>query len=190
MKRSSGCGPPIRSLTSGSPESTGQGVLAPACHERKPDGAKSGGLTLRSFALSAFPGYKGREIRLEVHSKGGMCLRSCWAGGSRDTFVVVRLADMKHVSIPENGSGFSAIDRRYGPAGLPLELPAPGFAIVEHSIFCGKDVGLRVHIHRDNAADLAPQDRPMLPAPKPAANEDYPCSDGGYEDACARACGL
>jgi hypothetical protein len=100
---------------------------------------------------------------------------------------------MRQVSIPENGSGFTAIDRKYGPDGLPLSLPAPGFAVVEHSIFCGKDVGLTVHIHAENSADLAPQDRPLsLPAPRtaPAVIEDYPCSDLGYEDACARACGM
>lgn len=26
-------------------------------------------------------------------------------------------------------------------------------------------------------------------APAPASQEDYPCSDRGYEDQCARACG-
>ena len=110
-------------------------------------------LTLRDFAKRFFPGYRGRKFKLRI-DPGGMSLVSCWSGGSRDSFVVVRLEDMQAVPIPENGSGFSAVDRQYGAKGLPVKLPAPGFAVIEHSIFCGKDVGLTVHLHPDNAARM------------------------------------
>ncbi len=153
---------------------------------------KDSGLTLRHFALAAFPAYKGRKIRLHV-ATGGMSLSSYWSGGSRDYHVVVRLSDMRQVSVPENGSGFTQIDKAYGPAGIPVSLPAPGYAVVTHSMFCGKDVGLTVNLHPENVAALAACDRPILPAP-PAptvpTNEDYPCSDRGYEDACAQRVGL
>ena len=32
----------------------------------------------------------------------------------------------------------------------------PGIAVVEHSMFCGKDMGLTFHVHPDNAAKLLP----------------------------------
>jgi hypothetical protein len=110
-------------------------------------------LTLRSFALRFFPGYRGRKFDLRIHP-GGISLVSCWSGGSRSDFRLVRLEDMKTVPIPENGSGFSAVDRQYGPSGLPVKLPAPGYAVVEHCIFSGKDLGLRVYLHPDNAARM------------------------------------
>jgi hypothetical protein len=32
----------------------------------------------------------------------------------------------------------------------------PGFAVLEHSIFCGKDMGLTFYLHPDNATKLLP----------------------------------
>lgn len=110
--------------------------------------------------LKAFPGYSGRKFRITIHNQPGMSLTSCWDGGSRSYYQVIRLADGAGLAVPENGSGFTAVDQAYGPAGLPEaeQLPCPGFAVVEHSIFCGQDSGLTMHIHADNAA-------PLLPAP-------------------------
>lgn len=101
-----------------------------------------------------FPTYRGRKFQLRVHDAGGISLTSYWSGGSRSWFQVLRLEDFQTVTIPENGSGFTRIDAQFGPAGLPLSLPAPGFAVVEHCHFCGKDLGIRIHVHRDNAAKL------------------------------------
>lgn len=42
------------------------------------------------------------------------------------------------------------------------------------------DAYYRAHPEKDHRRKTAPA----------AAAEDYPCSDAGYEDACARACGL
>ncbi len=100
--------------------------------------------------------YSGRTFKATIHESGGMSLRSCWEGGSRDEYRVVKLDTMQSVAIPENGSGFTAIDREYGPSGLPVSLPEPGYAVVEHSIFCGKDSGITIHLHAENAAALLP----------------------------------
>src|SRR5262245_11441810 len=74
-----------------------------------------------------------------------------WDGGSRDTYRVVRLEDgatiepVNHNDAPWNG------ERR--EVQIKLE---PGIAVVEHTIFCGKDMGLTFYVHPDNAAKLLP----------------------------------
>jgi hypothetical protein len=41
-----------------------------------------------------------------------------------------------------------------------------------------------------SAAQLAYANRPQPSQPSQPTAEDYPCTDAGYEDACARACGF
>lgn len=104
-----------------------------------------------AVARKAFPSYSGRSFKVSVHDAGGMSLTSYWDGGSRDYYVIVRLSDSKQLPIPQNGTPFDP----YG-YGIEMPLPAPDFAVVEHSIFCGKDMGLTVHVHAENAAKLIP----------------------------------
>jgi hypothetical protein len=111
--------------------------------------------TARKLAAVAFPSYTGRTYKLSVHDAGGMSLASYWSEGSRSYYAVLRLADMAVVSIPQNGSGFDGFGRGIEIA-LPTALPAPGFAVVEHSIFCGKDSGITIHVQAENAAPLLP----------------------------------
>lgn len=99
-----------------------------------------------------WPGTSHRDIGVTIYETGGMPLTSCWEGGRRDTHRVLRLADMQTFQIPENGSGFTAADHAFGPAGFPLALPAPGFAVV--TLTEGSYHALSIHIHRDNAAKL------------------------------------
>jgi len=112
--------------------------------------------TVAGLLARTFPGFSYREVKVSIHDAGGMGLQSCWDGGRRDTHRVIRLADMQTYQIPENGNGFTAADRAFGPAGFPLALPAPGFAVVTLTEGCYK--GLTVHIHTENAVK-------MLPAP-------------------------
>ena len=103
---------------------------------------------------ASFPDYRGRKYRIVV-TEGPISLNSHWAGGSRDYFQVVRLADGAAVTVPQNGSGFEPASVNQGliPA-LQERLPAPGIAVVEHSIFCGKDIGLTLHVHPSNFDSL------------------------------------
>jgi len=103
-----------------------------------------------------FPGLRLQQCGVNVHQRGGMPLTSCWSGGSKEYHKIVRLSDMAVFDVPENGSGFTQVDRTFGPAGLPVEMPAPGFAVVTHSTGCYK--ALSIHLHAENAAK-------MLPAP-------------------------
>lgn len=75
-----------------------------------------------------------------------------WSGGSRCVYHAVRLADgadgaaADHDAAPWDARGDRRVQLR------------PGFAIVRHSISCGRDLGLTFFVHPADAA-------PMLPAP-------------------------
>ncbi len=82
-----------------------------------------------------------------------------WSGGSRDTFHAIRLSDGAQVAMVEHNMAPWDMGRREVPVSL-----RPGFAIVNHSMFCGKDMGLRFYVHPIDAAAL-------LPAPSNALSE-------------------
>jgi hypothetical protein len=76
-----------------------------------------------------------------------------WDSGSRDTFTACRIADGATVPFPGQASApwdNSRADRR-----VPL---APGFCVIERSMFQGRDMGMTFYLHPVDAA-------PMLPAP-------------------------
>jgi len=103
---------------------------------------------------ATFPGMSLKECVIRVYEGGGMDLTSYWSGGTRDYHKIVELATMKVSSVPENGSGFTAVDKAYGPAGIPVKLPAPGYAVVTYTD--GNSTRLAISIHQDNAAKLLP----------------------------------
>lgn len=73
-----------------------------------------------------------------------------WSGGSRETYRVIHL---------ETGHDAPAADHNASPWDnrrdntITLQ---PGFAVVCHSLFCGKDMGLTFYVHPQNAAKLLP----------------------------------
>lgn len=99
----------------------------------------------RRVAAAAFPGYNGRHFKLEQRDR--VNVTSYWDGGSRDSFVFVRLADMATVPI-------ASINPLRDAGHAPVELPE-GVVCVEHSIFCGKDMGLTFYV----------RDAKLLPLP-------------------------
>jgi hypothetical protein len=103
---------------------------------------------------ATFPGLSVKECAIRVYEHGGMGLESYWSGGTRDYHKVVELATMKVSAVPENGSGFTAVDREFGPEGIPVKLPAPGYAVVTYTD--GNYTRLAISIHQDNAAKLLP----------------------------------
>lgn len=98
----------------------------------------------KAIVKAAFPSYRGRKIKVSEHAKNSVRTNSYWDGGSRDTFVVVTLATLRARPIaginplnpPDNWRDATVIE--------------PGTVIVEHSIFCGKDVGCRIHIREED----------------------------------------
>jgi len=105
-----------------------------------------------SLFKNVFSGYSGKMFQIEIHDNPGMHLDSYWSGGSRDYHKIVKLDTMQVLAVPENGSGFVPDV----PQEVEKAFPCPGYAVVTHTIFCGKDMGIRIHIHRENARKLVP----------------------------------
>jgi len=73
-----------------------------------------------------------------------------WSGGSRDYYKAIELATGK--AIPLEGQSLAPWDNRSANT-ITLK---PGYAIIEHTIFCGKDLGLTFYMHPENIAALLP----------------------------------
>ena len=99
-------------------------------------------MDIKIIGKAAFPDYRGRKFKLSTRQP--VDVRSYWEGGSRDYFVAINLHTRGTLEVPQNGTPFDGGPIR--PNGV--EVPA-GFAIVEHSFFCGKDIGITVHIRED-----------------------------------------
>ena len=74
-----------------------------------------------------------------------------WAGGSRDVYVLVELASGVRHPVP--GQAASPFDGARQERSIPLKA---GFAVVRHTTFQGRDMGLTFYVHPDNAAALLP----------------------------------
>ncbi len=109
--------------------------------------------SIRKIVSATFPTYRGRKIRVETSDRP-VHVESYWSGGSRNYFQAYDMRDGRTMPVPQNGTPFDGGPIR--PDGV--EVPA-GFAIVEHSIFCGKDAGIRIHVHPDSLPRLLPQGR-------------------------------
>lgn len=102
-----------------------------------------------ALAKRAYPDYAGRTFRIAVATT--INVRSSWEGGSRSWFKFIRLDGTPDtVTVPAQ----SAFDPQIpGANAIPL---VPGLACAEHTIFCGKDMGIRIHVHPENAPRLLP----------------------------------
>jgi hypothetical protein len=96
----------------------------------------------------AYAGHKFKAVVCE--SLTIPCTAGLWDGGSRDLYQAVDLATgQRHSGTFQNEAPWG--DRKDREVAL-----VPGLAIVEHSIFCGKDMGLTFYLHPTNAAALLP----------------------------------
>lgn len=105
---------------------------------------------IRRIVQTAFPTYRGRTVQIRVDPGPHDC-RSYWDGGSRDYYVLVRLADMATLPIPQQ----SAFDQPM--PGLDRVVLQPGIVLVEHTFFQGADLGVTIHVHPDNAPLSLPE---------------------------------
>lgn len=102
-----------------------------------------------SIVRASFPSYTGKTVRIQA-SETVNCA-SYWDGGSRDYFVAVDLGTLRASAPAPTQSGFDRPVQGLDSVPVPV-----GGAIVEHSIFCGKDMGVRIHVHADTLAGLLP----------------------------------
>ncbi len=94
--------------------------------------------------------YFGRKFRVNI-TKSLTLRNTYWSGGTRSTFSTLSLLSGKTSANLTATS--SPLDKCADGETISIR---PGLAIVEHSIFCGKDHGLVFHIHPDNASQLIP----------------------------------
>jgi len=97
-------------------------------------------------------GYNGKKFKAVVCTSVTIPADAgLWGGGSRDTYRAVNLNTGHAISFP----GQDLAPWGHGRAERVFNL-SPGIAVVQSSIFCGKDMGLTFHVHPDNAALLLP----------------------------------
>ena len=77
-------------------------------------------------------------------------VKSSWEGGSRSYFTFLRLDTFEQAAMPAQ-SGYDAQIRGADAITLPENV-----ACIEHSIFCGKDAGIRIHVNPANITKLLP----------------------------------
>ena len=90
-------------------------------------------------------GYTGRKYAFQA--VGEVRVKSTyWDGGSRSTWTAVKLSTRQVVPLPKfDPPQFG------GPQSIPPIPLEQDMAIIEHSIFCGKDMGLTIYIHPSDA---------------------------------------
>ncbi len=100
------------------------------------------------IARIAFPGYNGRKFKVKV-TDTPVGLKSYWDEGSRSLHVLVNLETRKTIEVPQNGTMF---DKQVINND---KFPCPGIAVVTNTIFRGKDLGITISIHPNNANEIA-----------------------------------
>lgn len=97
-------------------------------------------------------GYSGNKFQVRVCETVTIPADAgLWSGGSRSQYVGVDMVSYTRYPLSyDNTSPWNEARKEHT---VKLE---PGKAIVEHSMFCGKDMGLRIYIHPDNATKLLP----------------------------------
>lgn len=120
---------------------------------------------VRRIVCAAFPSAKTRRsVKLEARTT--YHCRDYWDGGSRNYCAFVRLSDLHVLSSESVPKG----ERQQ--MGNPFNLPIydvqlePGFVVVEHTIFCGKDIGYRIYFHPGLQLNEGMDGRPLLTAKK------------------------
>ena len=97
-------------------------------------------------------GYDGKKFKARVCERVTIPMTAgLWSGGSRDTYSLVEFETGREMAASDNMSA------PWNPGRKDREIELkPGFCVVEHSIFCGRDMGLTFYVHPDNAAKLLP----------------------------------
>jgi hypothetical protein len=124
-------------------------------------------------------GYNGKKFVLHVvesitiPSEAGLS-----SGGSRDTYHGVRLIDGSTIPLSDNFSSSWSATRQDRMIHV-----IPGIAVIHHTFFCGKDMGLTIYINPVNAAQLIPTTVELTVAEREVliATRRYKSSYGGQD---------
>ena len=105
----------------------------------------------RPIVAKTFPNYKGRKFQIEFTDKVHFGDTN-WDGGSKSTYKAVS-ADGKVAAMPD----YAPWDSRNWE-GRSVELPTD-VLVVEHSFFCGMDMGIRIYAHPSHLPKWLPAGR-------------------------------
>jgi len=95
---------------------------------------------VKPLVEASFPKYRGRTFKVEF-TETVTFWDTNWSGGSRNSYRAVRMTDGAVSSLPRNFAPWS------NPVeGKEVEIPED-VVVVCHTIFCGKDLGLRFYAH-------------------------------------------
>ena len=108
---------------------------------------------------SAFPGYKGSTVSL-VAADSVELQGTAWGGGSRSSYAVVSVCGSQVVALPQYApTEFGGPQKTpvvdLNPIGQASDAGAP--FIVEHSLYRGKDMGIRIYAHPSRLTPLLPE---------------------------------
>jgi hypothetical protein len=95
---------------------------------------------------ATFPEYRGRKIQLRAWTRP-MRLENYWDGGTRSYWAMIDTTTNR-IGTPTNDNPFRA------DAHAEVDLPA-GWIAVEHCIFQGHDLGIRIYARADAAPAMA-----------------------------------
>ena len=97
-------------------------------------------------------GYTGKKFKVVITDTISVPLDAgLWSGGSRDSYSFVELSSGRSVPTPCQQTAPWDGQRKEFNSPLPV-----GIAMVERSMFCGKDAGLTFYIHPDAATKMLP----------------------------------
>ena len=103
---------------------------------------------IKPILTACYPDWKGRKVSLAVC--GSYQMSDYWSEGSRNFVRAYSLVDGKVAdALPLAKNPFR------DQAHARVEIPA-GVALVEHSIFCGKDAGVTIYVNADDLKRLLP----------------------------------
>lgn len=124
--------------------------------------------------------YTGTKFQVEVCETMTIPMDAgLWSGGSRDSYYGIDLATGESAALPWGQSAPWSGERKEATVTLQ-----PGKVVVCHSMFCGKDMGLRFFLHPSNAAALLPAPSAELTSHEKivlSATRSYKSSYGGKD---------
>lgn len=141
--------------TSGGARKLMDAVDAMLAEKTKPDPSKlrTSDHRVKELIQRTYPEYRGRKVKIVQRDTYHMS--DYWSGGSRTYVVAVNLANMQvehHKGVSSNPFNDSAHDSFSIPDGV---------AMVEHVIFCGKDLGIRINVNANTYPKMLPSHEPV-----------------------------
>lgn len=106
---------------------------------------------VRDIVTRAFPGARSRRT-VKIQASDTYSVRDFWDGGSRSECRFVELGSLRALSLADIPYGV----RQSNPYNLPVfEVNlTTGYCVVEHTIFCGQDLGYSILLSKERFDSL------------------------------------